>query len=108
MKPRHTAALALVGAVSGLLVPICYLALFKLGITQSMPYWLIWLWPSALMLLALDLCCGQHAPTSEVVRVLAESIAVNMLIYGALLLGFATCIDRLQKILSGKSRKLSH
>jgi uncharacterized membrane protein YjfL (UPF0719 family) len=96
MKPRHAAALALVGAVLGLLVPICYLALFKLGSTLT--DCLRWLWLSGVMLLRLDVCCGRHAPAPEVVWVTTESIAVNVLIYIALMLSIGACVGKLRTV----------
>jgi hypothetical protein len=103
MKLRHAAALALRGAALGFLVPFSYLTLFSLGIIRSAPDWLLWVWPSGLMLLALDLCCGKRAPKGEVVKVVAESITVDVILYSALALSIGAGVGKLRKIKYSKN-----
>jgi hypothetical protein len=106
MKLRHTISFAFVGAVLGVLVPFCYWALSKLGVMQASDWLLRVSWPSFSMLLALDLCCGQHAPTSEVVKVTAESIAMNVILYSALMLGIGSCMGKFREIRASRSATL--
>jgi hypothetical protein len=100
MKPRHALAFALVGATLGLLVPVSLLTLARVGIGSFESSF--WMWPSIIMFLSLDRCCGQRPPTHEVILVWTESLAMNVLIYSVLSLLVGSCVTKLWNVLKAK------
>jgi hypothetical protein len=83
MKPRRFAARA---AILGLLVPlVCETAYY------IHPYmagaWMLWIWPSSIQLMVLQF----DPPPYEVAIIIAESVALNVFLYGAIgwMIGFA-------------------
>jgi hypothetical protein len=102
VNPRHAAALALAGATLGLLVPVFLLTLSRLGIIQPSFEMSLWIWPSIIMFLSLDRCCGQRPPTHLVVLVWTESIAMNVLIYSVFTLIVGSSVIKMWNVLKEK------
>ncbi len=75
--PRFRYAI-LTGAAIGFLIPVCVMTAFYLRIFRIASEWLLFVWPTSIMLTATE-SVGHHSPEAR--GIVALSIAYNVVLY---------------------------
>ena len=65
------------GALLGLVLPIVVMSLFWLHVFRIAGMWLVYVWPSSIMLMATE----NMGRSAEAFAILAESIGINVVLY---------------------------